>query len=211
MESAYRQSRYTFDEGRSAVWRAIVNWLRPFIVREGITVDLGCGYCDFINNVQSERRVAIDLDEGGGKFCAPGVTFFQGSITDLSMLADGTVSTFFASNLFEHLDDGQLSEAVREIARVAKPGGRLILLQPNYRYAYREYFDDFTHKKVFSHVSLPDFLLANGFEIERVIPRFLPFSMKSRLPKSYLLTRLYLASPLRPMAKQMLVICRTRR
>ena len=49
--------------------------------------------------------------------------------------------------------------------RKLSPNGSLTILQPNYRYAYREYFDDFTHVSIYSHVSLCDFLMANGFEI----------------------------------------------
>ena len=41
-----------------------------------------------------------------------------------------------------------------------------------------------------------------------LLPRFLPFSLKSRLPKSPYLVRLYLRLPLRPLAKQMLVVAR---
>ena len=84
----------------------------------------------------------------------------------------------------------------------------MILIQPNYYYCYRNYFDDYTHCRVFTHVSLPDFLAARGFEIERVTPRFLPFSMKSRLPRWSFLIWLYLRLPWRPLARQMLVIAR---
>jgi hypothetical protein len=79
-------------------------------------------------------------------------------------------------------------------------------MQPNYRYAYKEYFDDYTHKKIFTHISLNDFFQANGFEAIKVLPKFLPFSLKSRLPKSYFLTKLYLHSFYKPMAKQMLLV-----
>ena len=60
------------------------------------------------------------------------------------------------------------------------------MLQPNYRYAYREYFDDYTHVAVYSHISLADFLVANGWEVIEVQPRFLPLTVKSRLPVSQL-------------------------
>jgi hypothetical protein len=48
------------------------------------------------------------------------------------------------------------------LRRKLSPGGTLNILQPNYRYAYREYFDDNTHVAVYSHISLADFLAANG-------------------------------------------------
>jgi len=64
----------------------------------------------------------------------------------------------------------------------------------------------YTHKKAFSHVSLSDFLMAHDYQIIRFYKKFIPFSLKSRLPKSYWLTRLYLNFPIKPFAKQMLVV-----
>jgi hypothetical protein len=55
-------------------------------------------------------------------------------------------------------------------------------------------------------VSLSDFLLSRGYKILALEKRFLPFSFKSRIPKSYLMTKLYLASFWRPFAGQMLVV-----
>jgi hypothetical protein len=83
-------------------------------------------------------------------------------------------------------------------------------LQPNYRYAFREYFDDYTHITVWSHVSLADFLVANGFEIVELLPRFLPLTVKSRLPVWPFLIWAYLALPIKPLGKQMLVVAKVR-
>ena len=89
--------------------------------------------------------------------------------------------------------------------------GTLNNVQPNYRYAYREYFDDFDHKSVYSHISLSDFLAASGYEVFIVEPRFMPLSIKSRLPIRPMLIRMWLASPVRPNGKQMLIRARPRR
>src|SRR5436309_3153873 len=51
-----------------------------------------------------------------------------------------------------------------------------------YRYAFREYFDDFDHGSVYSHISLPDYLIANGYSVFLVEPRFMPLSVKGPLP-----------------------------
>ena len=74
------------------------------------------------------------------------------------------------------------------------------------REALTRYFDDYTHVQVFSHVSLRDRLAAAGFRVVDVRPRFLPFSMKSRLPAAGFLVWWYLRSPLKPLAGQMLVV-----
>ena len=87
-----------------------------------------------------------------------------------------------------------------------RPGGRLVILQPNFRLCYRDYFDDYTHVSVFTDRSLPDVVRAAGLTVTRVWPRFLPFSMKSRLPVGTPWVWLYLRSPLKPCAGQMLVV-----
>jgi len=94
---------------------------------------------------------------------------------------------------------------------VLKAGGRLIVLQPNFKYCYREYFDDYTHRLIFTDVSLRDALVAWDFEILKVIPRLLPFSMQSRLPKVPALISLYLRLPVRPLAKQMYVVAKAKK
>ena len=86
----------------------------------------------------------------------------------------------------------------------------MTILQPNWRYAYREYFDDYTHVAVYSHATLCDFLVVNGYEIIDLQPRFLPLTIKSRLPVWPALIRAYLLSPLKPAGKQMLVRARPR-
>jgi hypothetical protein len=96
------------------------------------------------------------------------------------------------------------------VRRVLRSGGRLILVQPNFRLRPHEYFDDYTHIAVFTDRSLPDMLAANGFAREHVEARFLPLTLKSRLSFGHRLVPLYLRLPWRPMAGQMLVIA-TRR
>ena len=59
---------------------------------------------------------------------------------------------------FEHLDRGDLLATLGEMRRVLRGGGRLILVQPNFRLRPHEYFDDYTHVAVFTDRSLPDML-----------------------------------------------------
>jgi len=204
---AYFSVRYSFDPGRTRVWRAIVEYLQRYVPPEATVCELGSGYADFINHIKAARRYALDRYPGAAAFCAPEVTFLCGESTALP-LPDRSLDVVFAGNFVEHLDEPSLRATMGEVQRILREGGRLILLQPNYYYCYRRYWDDYTHVKAWSHESLPDFLRANGYTIERLEPRFLPFSFKGSLPKSYWLTRVYLALPWRPLAAQMLVMGR---
>ena len=80
------------------------------------------------------------------------------------------------------------------------------MIQPNFRLEPRRYFDDYTHKTIFTDGGFQDFLHSLGWKVVRREGRFLPFSMKSRLPVWGPLVSLYLALPLRPLAGQFLVV-----
>lgn len=203
---AYFESRYTFDRGRLRVWKAIAEYLQRFVNPTDTVFEMGAGYCDFINLIRAGKKFAVDIDPSAAAHAGTDVVFHVGSCESLPMVADGAVDVVFASNLLEHFADATLVCVVAEARRILKNDGIFIVLQPNYRYCAKEYFDDFTHKKVFSHVSLVDFMKANGFSAIAVHRRFMPFSFKSHFPKSYLLTSLYLRLPIKPFAKQMLIV-----
>jgi len=138
----------------------------------------------------------------------PDVEWVLGSATDLDFIEDRAINFAFASNLFEHLSQADFTRVLEILRLKLAENGTLNILQPNYRYAYREYFDDYTHVSIFSHISIADFLRANGFDVIEIRPRFLPLTVKSRLPVSPWLIRAYLASPIKPLAKQMLIRAR---
>ncbi|RPI50359.1 MAG: class I SAM-dependent methyltransferase [Acidobacteria bacterium] len=205
----YFQTRFSFDSRRKRVWKEICRYLQRRYIPEAATVlDLGTGYGDFINQVRARARHAVDVHENLAEHVDPNVTFHAHSCTAMPAFREETFDVVFASNLFEHLTRGELLATLSEVARVLRPGGRLILLQPNFKYCAASYFDDYTHVQVFSHISLADLLVARGFEIMCVQGRFLPFSLKTRLPTNRLLVRAYLASPIKPLARQMLVVAR---
>ncbi len=202
----YYDTRFTPQPHRRAVWGHVVDYLQPWIAADGTLIDLAAGYADFANEAAAERRVAIDIHDGILGHVDPGVEPVVGDATDLSAFDDGTVATIFASNFVEHLEHEQIDQLLAEVVRVLRHGGRIILVQPNFRYAARGYFDDYTHRTIWTHHSLGDRLAAAGLVLDRVEPRFLPLTMKSRLSFGHRLVPLYLRLPYRPLAGQMLVI-----
>jgi SAM-dependent methyltransferase len=209
--TGYFETRLEFDPRRRVLWQTLYRYYFKALVKPSDSVvDLGCGHGEFINAVEAKRRIAIDQWDGFTKFVDPAVETHVGSITDLSMLSGDSVDVAFASNVFEHLTTAECGKVLEQLRVKLRRSGSLILVQPNYRYAYREYFDDYTHVTAYSHVSLCDFLAANGFAVTRCVPKFMPLTIKSRFKVSPWLIRAYLASPVKPLAKQMLVIATPR-
>jgi SAM-dependent methyltransferase len=212
VSEGYHESRFAPDARRDVLWRSLWRYyFRGIVPADGCVLDLGCGYGQFINEVSAKRRIALDAWPGFPRYLAPGVEAIVGDVTDLTQIGDGAVDFAFASNLFEHVTQADFAAVLETLRRKLTRTGTLTILQPNYRYAYREYFDDYTHVQVYTHVSLPDFLIAHGYEVIEVRPRFLPLTVKSRLPVWPLLIKLYLGSPIKPMGKQMLIRARPRR
>src|SRR3954451_1245986 len=148
---------------------------------------MGAGYCNFINSVVARRRIAVYTWDDFVTYLAAGIEHQVGSVTELDFLEDGAVDFAFASNLFEHMSQGEFSATLEVLRPKLSKNGTLTIIQPNYRYAYREYFDDFDHKSVYSHISLPDFLVSNRYDVFLVDSRFLHLSVKGRLPVKRLL------------------------
>jgi SAM-dependent methyltransferase len=211
MSGDYQASRFTPDPRRGVLWKALWRfWFSRLIAPDHCVLELGAGYGDFINSVVARRRVALDIWPGFTDYLAPGVEGVVASATDLDFLDDRSVDFVFASNLFEHLTQSDFATVLDRLRPKLRPGGTLNILQPNYRYAFREYFDDYTHVAVYSHISLGDFLTAHGYTVIESHPRFLPLTIKSRLPISPRLIQAYLLSPLKPMGKQMLIRAQVR-
>jgi len=197
---------YPWLSGRAGIWREIARYVLKDAPNAETVVELGAGYCDFINQVEARTRVAFDLNPEMSAFAAPGVDLRVGDCRGLSGVADGSVDVVFASNFLEHFVVAEAAGLLRDIRRVLRPAGRLLLLQPNYLRSPEHYWDDPTHRTAFHHRNLPKLIEANGFRVLRMVPGLLPFSMKSRLPKIPVLVRWYLHSPIRPLAAQMYAV-----
>jgi len=195
---------------KTALWKTLCqSFFQKYVSETDVVVDLGAGYCEFINNIRCGRKFAVDLSEDTRAAAAEDVTVILQPVTDLSSFERSSSDVVFASNLFEHLrSKDDLMTVLREVHRILKSEGKLIVLQPNVHYAYREYWDYLDHHIPLSHVSLAEALNLTGFAIREMRPRFLPYSFKSRLPQSTLLLRLYLiAGPLHLLfGKQMFVL-----
>lgn len=180
------------------LWRVLVQeFLQDYVPEDASVADIGGGYCEFINTVRCRERYVVDLNPDVEQYAGPGVEVIRSSASQIDALPGDSLDIAFASNFFEHLSTkAELFEVLAEIHRVLKPGGKLLVIQPNIKYAYREYWDFIDHHIALTENSLGEALATTGFRIDRCIPRFLPFSVASSPSKSGKLLSLYLKLPL---------------
>jgi SAM-dependent methyltransferase len=186
-------------EKRDAVWKVLCrDWFARYIPTGARVLEVAAGYCEFINNVAAAERVAIDLNPETRLHAGPGVAVHEIAAERLSdVLAPAHFDTVFMSNFLEHCRSrDQVLEVLRAAAQVLKPGGSVLILGPNFRYCYQQYFDFFDHHLPLTEKSVVEALQLAGFEIKVVQARTLPFTFKSRLPSMSWLVRLYLRLPL---------------
>lgn len=177
---------------------------------DGATLDLGAGYCHFINNVRASKKYALDLNEENLRLYADrDVEKLVGTGAELKALGPASLDTVFASNVYEHFPSREdVASSFAEVRRALKPGGRFVILQPNFAYCAGEYFDFFDHRLAFTHRGMAEGLEMSGFHLRHVVPQFLPYTSKSRLPRAPWMVDLYLKVPLawRILGAQMLIV-----
>jgi SAM-dependent methyltransferase len=197
---------------RDRVWKVLCDQFFNKRIPDGATVlDLACGYGEFINNVKAANKMAIDLNPDAPKYLGSDVRFHNILATDLPTVGSGMMDVVFTSNFLEHLPDKATCDKVMAaVYDVLKPGGQFIVMGPNIRYAYKEYWDYYDHYLPLSHLSLEEGLKLAGFTVSENIPRFLPYTMNNSTPTHDILIKAYLAIPLfwRVLGKQFLVTAR---
>jgi len=176
------------------MWNALCEGFFQRYVRDTDTVlEFACGFGEFITNIKAARKIAFDLNPDVARMLPADVEFHLRDASGLGALAQGEVDVCFVSNFFEHLKSkDEMDTLLGELHRVLRPGGRLVALQPNIKYAPGDYWDFYDHHLPLSHRSCAEAFLLAGFELEEVVGRFLPFTTLSRLPKHPVFVRLYL-------------------
>jgi len=200
-------------ESRGRLWQILCeDFLQKFIKKEDIVMDIGAGYCEFLNNISCKKKIAVDINPDTSEFANKDVVVLKVRVNAIPKKFDGKVNVIFMSNFLEHLDSREeVLMVLNRANHILKKDGKLILIQPNIDLVKNSYWDFMDHKVVLNTRSIKEALDITGFNVEIFTKRFLPYTTKRNyVPMRHLLLKLYLKFPpfLRPYVGESFVVAR---
>jgi len=198
LKKIYKNRFYEELALRNKIYRVLCSYFfQKYIPKDAVVLDLAAGFCEFINNIKAKEKIALDRNPDVKKFAKEDVKAIISSSASIREIKKDSVDVVFVSNLFEHLTRGEIVKTLKEVNRILKEGGRLLILQPNIRYCYKDYWMFFDHITPLDDRSLVEVLKMNNFKILECKAKFLPYTTKSRLSNFPLLfLKMYLSAPL---------------
>jgi SAM-dependent methyltransferase len=172
------------------------SFFQKYIPKESSILEIGVGYCEFINAIRAKKKIAFDVNPDAHLYANNDVQIITGVSTHMENIDDESMDRVFANNFFEHLAKPDIILTLLEAYRILKPDGEILVLQPNIRYCVKDFWMFFDHITPLDDRSIREALEISGFSVKECIPRFLPYSTKSKLPKSLMGVRIYLKLPI---------------
>lgn len=185
------------DRVRRRMWAEIARFLQRHVPDGAHVLDIAADNGHLLAGIRADVKIASDIRDTSAEL-PDDVRFIRSdSLALRDALPVGELDVVFMSNFLEHLPSGAaVIEQFRVVFDLLRPGGRVIVLQPNVRLTKGAYWDFVDHATALTERSLEEAATLAGFRRRELITRFLPYTTKSRLPKHRLVVRLYLA--LRP-------------
>ena len=108
---------------------------RPWIVEGADVLDVGCHEGSFLRSLggRARRRVGMDPLAGPAAVASPGLEIIAERCDPPLSFPDGSFDAVTMLATFEHVPDDAQAPLIRELHRVLRPGGRVVLTVPSPR------------------------------------------------------------------------------
>ena len=157
-----------YDESRTPrtnyPFKLAISLCNRFELRKGEKfLEIGCGRGEFLDSFHKLGLdcYGVDLSE----YSAENLKTFKVEKVDVSKdnlpYKDNSFDVIYHKSLIEHLYSPD--NLMKETYRTLKPGGRVIILTPDWVSQMKVFYEDFTHSRPYDINSLRDLLKVYGF------------------------------------------------
>ncbi len=165
-------------------------------------LDAGCGRGDFLDGFVrlGLQASGIDREPSSAVVGRPSTVRYCDMENDVFPFEDCTFDAIFSKSVLEHLFDPE--SFLKECKRVLRPGGRLILMTPDWISQMKIFYDDYSHRQPYTVTGVKDVLDIFGFKathaelfyqlpvlwrypalkiVSRILQRVVPVTSKSEM------------------------------
>jgi SAM-dependent methyltransferase len=171
--------------------KQLVNYLSKRFDLQGNLklLELGCGRGDFLFEFQNIGFECKGLDrEKSSVQNDYGLEVKQCDLTnEVFPYNDGSFDVVYHKSVLEHLYDPE--HIMKETMRILKPGGKLIILTPDWHSQWKNFFEDFTHSRPYDVMALSDLLKVYGLN-NHMADKFLQLPIVWKYPKIILFSKI---------------------
>lgn len=162
------ENTYWWFQGRKRIVFELLQRHTPLSDGKLTVLDAGCGTGLVLEALRSYTRpVGIDFSMLAMAYCARrGIRRLACARVEALPFGDEAFDLLLALDLFEHIDDD--AALLRELWRVCRPGGYLLITVPAYRFLWSEHDEALYHKRRYTRTSLRNLLRTADFEIVRL-------------------------------------------
>jgi len=135
----------------------------------GLIIDVGAGTGGLLDRLGAAgfRAVGMELDEGAlshARAAEKRLPLVQ-SVAEALPACDGAAAAITLLDVLEHLDDDVA--ALRELSRVVRPGGLLVVAVPAYQWAWSDHDVRLGHRRRYTRDQLREVAKAAGLDVRR--------------------------------------------
>ena len=171
------QSHWWYTGRRKILTSFVEDICRRVTDRRPRILDVGCGTgANLLMLSQFGDAEGVDVSEDALAFCRErGLNNVKLGAAEKLPYEDGTFDLVTALDVVEHLDDDLAG--LREMRRVLRPGGRVLLFVPTFMFLWGLQDDVSNHRRRYRMPELQRVLEQAGFEIERTTYANITFFM----------------------------------
>jgi SAM-dependent methyltransferase len=131
-------------------------------------LDVGCGTGTMLTYLASYGKAqGVDIDEEAVGYCHErGLLDVRLGAAEHLPFGDDSFDLVTALDVVEHLDDD--AAALREIGRVLRPGGHVLVTVPAHRFMWGDQDEVNQHKRRYVAAEVRDRMTSAGFQMERL-------------------------------------------